>query len=446
MDTTALRQKLLDLAICGRLVPQNPDEPAIELDAEDTVPEPEQPFEIPENWRWVKLQNLFKFVDYRGKTPKKSPSGIRLMTASNIKQGYIDHTRMEYISQEEYLSRQSRGISQKGDILFTTEAPLGNAALADLDVYSAGQRVITLQSDNVEKSLFVYFLISPFFQKTLKENATGSTAQGIKAANLKKLCLPVPPLPEQKRIAAKLEQLFEVINRCEEAQKQIADTATQLRSSLLQAAIQGRLVPQNPDEPAVELDAKDIVPESEQPYEIPENWRWVKLFQCISVNPKVESLDDETSVSFLPMANVEGGYRSKYITEIRNWKEVKRGFTRFTNGDVIVARITPCFQNMKSAVCQNLTNGVGTGSTEFHVLRCKEHVFNKYLLYFVKTPFMLQYGVSRFSGAVGQQRFSSKEIKIMPFPLPPLTEQKRIVTKLELLFSTIDLIPTHKYI
>jgi len=200
-----LRASLLQEAIQGKLVPQLDNEPAVDIAGE----EPEEvPFAIPEKWKWASLETLFVFVDYRGKTPTKALSGVRLMTASNVRKGYIDHTRVEFISEEEFANRQSRGISCKGDILFTTEAPLGNAALADLEVYSAGQRVITLQSDFVDKQLYVYFLISPYFQKLLAENATGTTAQGIKAAKLKKLLLPVPPLVEQRRIVARLEELL----------------------------------------------------------------------------------------------------------------------------------------------------------------------------------------------------------------------------------------------
>ena len=209
---TQLKSAILTKAIQGKLVPQRLADETVDIDVKDVVPKDEQPFAIPENWQWMQLKDIFDFVDYRGKTPKKTPTGVRLMTASNVRQGYIDHTRVEYISREEYQLRQSRGISKKGDILFTTEAPLGNAALADLDIFSAGQRVITLKSNKVEKALFVYFLISPYFQRALKDNATGTTAQGIKAAILKRLMLPVPPLAEQKRIVAKIEELFSIID------------------------------------------------------------------------------------------------------------------------------------------------------------------------------------------------------------------------------------------
>lgn len=199
---------VLQQAISGQLVPQLDSEPAVEQLGPAHKPE-EVPFAIPEKWKWVALEDLFQFVDYRGKTPIKSASGVRLITSSNVRKGYLDHTRCEYISIDEYQSRQSRGVSHKGDILFTTEAPLGNVALADLDVFSVGQRVITLKSKGLAlNECFVWFLLSNYFQTEILKQATGSTVQGIKAARLKKLVLPLPPIEEQKRIAARINKLF----------------------------------------------------------------------------------------------------------------------------------------------------------------------------------------------------------------------------------------------
>lgn len=204
-----LRGQILQEAIQGKLVPQLAEEGVVE---QIGVAPDERPFEIPKSWKWRALDEIFKFVDYRGKTPTKTTDGVRLITASNVRQGYVDHKRIEFISSEEYIDRQNRGISKKGDILFTTEAPLGNVALADLDVYSAGQRVITLQTDSENKKLLMYFMLSPYFQKALKNNATGTTAQGIKSARLKKLMLPVPPVEEQARIASKVEELLKQVD------------------------------------------------------------------------------------------------------------------------------------------------------------------------------------------------------------------------------------------
>jgi len=128
----------------------------------------------------------------------------------------MDYSRKEYISREEYLGRQSRGLTKKGDLLFTTEAPMGNAAICDLDECSCGQRIITFQPYNDETvvpSLYMYFILSPQFQQQLLDNCTGTIAKGIKADKLKHFLVPLPPLAEQKRIVAKLEELLPLCER-----------------------------------------------------------------------------------------------------------------------------------------------------------------------------------------------------------------------------------------
>ncbi len=224
-----MQESLLQLAIQGKLVEQRLQEGTAEdilvrlkkyylgLNAcKDELDFSSMDFDIPENWRMVELNQLFNFIDYRGKTPHKISSGVFLITASNIKQGYMDYTRKEYISPEEYESRKSRGITQKGDLLFTTEAPMGNASLCNMDVCSCGQRIITFQQyeeETVVPALFMYFILSPAFQRQLLDNCTGTTAKGIKADKLKHFLVPLPPLAEQKRIVAKLEELLPLCDR-----------------------------------------------------------------------------------------------------------------------------------------------------------------------------------------------------------------------------------------
>ena len=168
-------------------------------------------YSIPLSWEMVELNSILSFVDYRGKTPNKVDEGIFLITASNIKSGYMDYTRKEYISEEEYLQRQSRGVTECGDLLFTTEAPMGNAAVCNLEKTSCGQRIITFKEylkNSVDLKLMMYFILSPQFQQQLKDNCTGTTAKGIKADKLKHLRIPLPPLEEQKRIVSRIEKLL----------------------------------------------------------------------------------------------------------------------------------------------------------------------------------------------------------------------------------------------
>lgn len=154
MDGKQLKNSILQWAIQGKLVPQNPKEGSGDdlfqklkpfhnniKPCEDSLDYSSFEFEIPSNWKMVQMIEIFNFVDYRGKTPNKINKGIFLITASNIKSGFMEYTRKEYISEEEYEDRKSRGITHKGDLLFTTEAPMGNSALCDLNVCSCGQRM-----------------------------------------------------------------------------------------------------------------------------------------------------------------------------------------------------------------------------------------------------------------------------------------------------------------
>ena len=224
-----MQKSILQLAIQGKLVEQRPDEGTGEDLFKKLVPYhnglksgkselnlSSMEFDIPESWTMVELNQLFNFVDYRGKTPTKISQGVFLITASNIRQGFMEYTRKEYISREEYEGRQSRGLTEKGDLLFTTEAPMGNAALCDLDECSCGQRIITFKeytANTVIPALYMYFILSPAFQQQLLDNCTGTTAKGIKADKLKHFLLPLPPLAEQKRIVAKLEEILPLCDR-----------------------------------------------------------------------------------------------------------------------------------------------------------------------------------------------------------------------------------------
>lgn len=172
-------------------------------------------FPLPDNWRFIKLNEIVRFVDYRGKTPHKINKGVFLITASNIKQGFMDYSRKEYISEEEYLDRMSRGVTRKGDLLFTTEAPMGNASICNLDKTSCGQRIITFQKYNdhsINLEYLMFCILSPDFQTELLDNATGTTAKGIKGKKLKHLLLPLPPIEEQQRIVEKLNSILPIID------------------------------------------------------------------------------------------------------------------------------------------------------------------------------------------------------------------------------------------
>lgn len=188
------------------------------------------PVENEMGWEVKKLGEIYTFIDYRGKTPTKIKSGIPLITAKNVKRGFLDYTIAEYISPQDFLQRQSRGIAQKGDLLFTTEAPLGNVAIANISVFSTGQRLIALQQKcELENRYVMFHMLTDYFQDVLKKHATGSTAQGIQAAKLKHILIPLPPLPLQQLFAQRIEQIE---REKSEVQKSIQDLETLLASRM----------------------------------------------------------------------------------------------------------------------------------------------------------------------------------------------------------------------
>lgn len=236
-------------------------------------------------------------------------------------------------------------------------------------------------------------------------------------------------------------------------------TPQELRNSILQLAIQGKLVEQRPEEGTAEELYQQIqaekqrlivegkikkekplpeITEDEIPFDIPESWKWVRVGRITSLNPK-NDLDDNLDVSFIPMSFIADGFRNQHTSQIRKWKEIKKDFTHFANGDIGIAKITPCFQNRKSVIFKDLENGFGAGTTELSIVRVlKDTLVREYLLWFFKTEYFISNGVRSFTGTAGQQRIHKDYLATCLIPLPPLAEQKRIVAKIEELLPYVD--------
>ncbi|MBR1854885.1 MAG: restriction endonuclease subunit S [Lachnospiraceae bacterium] len=179
-----------------------------------------------------------------------------------------------------------------------------------------------------------------------------------------------------------------------------------------------------------------LVPENEQPYEVPENWCWVKLGCLYEVNPKNDA-DDDVEASFIPMEQIEAGMVSAFTYDINVWGKIRKGHTQFADGDVAFAKISPCFENRKSMLLKGLVNGIGAGTTELIVLR-QLAVNPKYTFWIVSNEDFIRGGCATYSGTVGQQRISMDYVRNYPIPFPPLAEQRRIVERIESLFSKLD--------
>ena len=177
---------------------------------------------------------------------------------------------------------------------------------------------------------------------------------------------------------------------------------------------------------------------------MPNNWEWVRIKTACVINPR-NNIDDDTEVSFVPMANIEEGYANKFISDVRIWKKIKTGYTHFAENDIGVAKITPCFENKKSVVFNGLINGYGAGTTELYVVRAISGlVIPEYLLNFFKRDDFIAGGVLTFSGDVGQQRVTKDYVANYLFTLPPLNEQQRILNAVHNVNSLIESIENSK--
>ena len=232
-----------------------------------------------------------------------------------------------------------------------------------------------------------------------------------------------------------------------------------LRELILELAVRGKLVPQDPsDEPASLLLAKIVeekaqlvadkklkkqkkIPEitnEEYPFELPKGWEWSQLGAICEIGPR-NQLEDELDVGFVPMPLISTSYKGTHGLETRKWSEIKKGYTHFADGDIGLAKITPCFENSKAAVFSNLTNGYGAGTTELHIARpIKNTIDPLFILLFLKAPIFLEVGKSKMTGSARQKRVPSEYFSGRAFPLAPLAEQRRIVAKVDELMALCD--------
>ena len=519
IDTKLLRQKILDLAIRGKLVPQDPaDEPASELlkkikaekdalvkagkikkdkheshifkgddnryyetiDGTTTDITEEIPFDLPDSWAWCRVENI-GIINPRNKI--NDDTVVSFMPMTQLAAGYGSQYDL---SERTWLSVKS-GFTHfaENDVVFAKITPCfqnrKSAVMRGLkNGYGAGTtelHVIRCLSGVIPEYILLFVKNQSFISDAVATIQGVVGQQRIDANFVKKYFLPLPPLAEQQRIVEQIETLLKYVDIIDTDAETLEKSITLAKQKILDLAIRGKLVPQDPaDEPASELlkkikaekdalikagkikkdkhesyifksddncyheniDGKVTNITDEIPFDLPDSWTWSRIENIGVLNPR-NKIEDDTEVSFMPMAQLEAGFGSKYTLSEKNWKEVKSGFTHFAENDIVFAKITPCFQNRKSAVMRGLKNGYGAGTTELHVLRSNSYlIVPEYALLFVKTQSFITDAVATIQGVVGQQRIDAGFVKHYLFPIPPLAEQKRIVSQVEKLLSALE--------
>jgi len=231
-----------------------------------------------------------------------------------------------------------------------------------------------------------------------------------------------------------------------------------LRELILELAMRGLLMPQDPnDEPASEL-LKKIAADKARLIEegnvkqgkalptvdghnqqiLPLGWSWSCMAELGEIAPR-NKVSDNAVASFVPMPLISTRFDGQHEQELKAWTEIKKGYTHFADGDIAIAKITPCFENSKAAIFSGLSNGVGAGTTELHVARpYGEYVNRNFLLLYLKSPKFLSVGETKMTGSAGQKRVPTEFFAFNPLPLPPFNEQHRIVAKVDELMVLCD--------
>jgi type I restriction enzyme, S subunit len=175
--------------------------------------------------------------------------------------------------------------------------------------------------------------------------------------------------------------------------------------------------------------------------EIPEGWRLVTIEEVCEINPPrppKDFLSADALVTFVPMPAVDADLGAITKSELKHYLEVRNGFTSFRDGDVIMAKITPCMENGKAAIIQGMKNGIGFGSTEFHVMRSRGEILPEYIYHYIRQKSFRKEAESHFTGSVGQKRVPADFIKHSTIPVPPLAEQEHIVARVEALLMQVN--------
>ncbi len=489
MNAQQLKNSILQEAIMGKLVPQDPnDEPASVLldkireekkrlvkegklkkkDLEETpISEDERPFEIPESWEWVRIKTIFDVCSARRVHEKDwRTSGIPFYRAREIGKladnGFVDNDL--FIDQQLYDEFSQSGVPKEGDLMITAVGTLGKVYIVkegEIFYYKDGSVLCMENKWRINPQYAKYVIESPVFINQYIGESQGTTVATLTMVRVNQYLFPLPPLAEQKRIVAKIEELLPKIDEYGKAQEALdklnEELPEKLKKSILQEAIEGRLVPQDPnDEPASvlldkirkekarlvkegKLKKKDLeetpIEENEIPFKIPESWEWCKLGTIAALIG---------GFAFKSHEYTSSGSRVIRISDITENGFINKNIVRFPftdklsqyvilEGDILMAMTGGTVG--KSLYVKYLPEETMLLNQRVALIR-PNIVFTDYIDYVIKSQHIQ--GIITEAKNSTNDNISMGDIFNFPIPLPPLSEQKRIVAKIEELMHEID--------
>ncbi len=486
MNAQQLKNSILQEAIEGRLVPQDPnDEPASVLldkiraekkrlvkegklkkkDLEETpISEDEKPFEIPESWEWCRLLTLCKTIHY-GYTASAAPTGnSKLLRITDIQEDKVIWPTVPFCSIKEK-DLKTYQLHNRDILIARTGGTVGKTyivrELNEIAVF-ASYLIRAIPLDNIFEEYIKLFMGSPYYWSQLTDAATGTGQPNVNGQSLSKLILPLPPLAEQKRIVAKIEEILPKVEEYGKAQEALdklnEELPERLKKSILQEAIEGRLVPQDPnDEPASvlldkirkekaklvkegELKKKDLeetpISEDEKSFDIPKHWGLVRLGEVTYNHGQKTPTED---FSYIDIGSIDNEHQKLNMTDniIKAKDAPSRARKIVKRGDVLYATVRPYLHNL--CIIDRDFDKEPIASTGFAVLSCINGVYNKFLFYYLLSPIFDAYANDGDNAkGMAYPAINDKKLYNGLVPIPPLAEQKRIVEKIEQLMTEIE--------
>ena len=491
MTPQQLRNSILQMAIEGKLTRQLPEDGNAtdllkkikaekdklikekKIKKEKPLPEireDEIPFEVPENWCWVRLGNVsLKLTDGSHNPPPNSGSGYKVISAMNIKNNNITFDNINrYTDEKGFLKENERTNISFGDIILG----IIGGSIGKLAYYYHNDQVIAQRSIAIIDTFCINEYIGTVLQTSSYQNnmkkSSGTAQGGIYLGKLRNICIPIPPISEQKRIVARLKEILPLVDAYEKAYNELKELnkkfPVNLKNSLLQMAIEGKLVEQRPEdgnaadllkqikaEKAKLIKEKKIkkekplppITEDEIPFEIPDNWVWVRLGSILTVarggspRPIKDYLtSDDNGINWIKIGDTDKGEKYINSTAEKIKPEGLKKSRYVQKGDFLLS-------NSMSYGRPYILNIDGCIHDGWLVLRqYKQTIYSDYLYYLLSSRFVYEQFSKVVAGAV-VNNLNSEKVAITVVPIPPVNEQKRIVDKLARLLPLCDELMKH---
>ena len=401
------------------------------------------PFEVPESWAWTTIEEICSKIG-SGSTPRGSnysANGIPFFRSQNVYNDRLVYDDIKYISEEVHQKMKGTEVLANDLLLNITGGSLGRCAVvpADFNYGNVSQHVCIMRSVLVEPEYFHALVLSSYFAKSMK--ITGSGREGLPKYSLEQMAFPLPPLSEQQRIVMEIEKLFALIDQIEHSKVNLQTIIKQAKSKILDLAIHGKLVPQDSnDEPAIKL-LKRINPDftpcdnGHYPFEIPNVWQWCTINDISQVI--TGSTPSKNNIEYYG-----GNFPFYKPTDLDTGRHVMKASEYLTEKGKSVSRIIP---PKSIAICCIGSIGKtgyieveGTTNQQINTIVPKRNLLNSVYGYYTCISDYFVNKLINSSSAITISIINKSKLQSVMFPLPPLTEQQRIVQKIEELFSVLD--------